>query len=300
MDRIKHLPNPFEPVAAFHESELGSDGRMLDTATILIANRECPFRCIYCDLWKHTLDTPTPVGAVPQQIATAFEQLGRSEFEQVKLYNAGNWFDGQAIPKRDHIAIADLLQSCERVVIENHPKLCDERVLAFRDLVPGKLEIALGVETVDDAILRRLDKSLTLADSELAIEFLRRHAIDVRAFLLFPPPYQTGDIVTPAVHAVEWCLARETTAVVLIPLRVDSGIMPQLVSEGVARKPLLEEIESVAAHFSNGTGARLGRVFIDLWDADQHFRAEPNFETRLARLRRFNETQVFDGPQVFK
>lgn len=296
MERIKTPVDPFQPVAAFCESERGPCGQQLDTATVQIANHECPFRCIYCDLWKHTLDVPTPAGAVPAQIDRAFEQLGRQEFSQVKLYNAGNWFDGKAIPTSDHQEIAARLQSAERVIVENHPKLCDERVLAFRDLLPGQFEIAIGVETVDDAVLSRLDKSMTTADTERAVAFLRSHDIDVRAFVLFPAPYVTEATHEAAIETVEWCFQRGATVVVLIPLRTTTGQMPELFSKGLARSPRLEELEAVARWFTENGRPQYEshqRLFFDLWDASMHFSYSERVSERVAKLQRFNETQVF-------
>lgn len=288
----KAIIDPFRPVAAFAEQELGPDGTLQRSATILIANRECPFRCIYCDLWKHTLDEPTPEGAVPRQIDVAFEELGSTDFDQVKLYNAGNWFDGKAIPETDYQAIADRLRSFKRVIIENHPKLCDERVLRFRDMLDAQLEIAIGVETIDDSIMHRLDKSMSVADADRAMRFLREADVAIRAFLLFPPPFQINDIVSPALEAIDWCFERGVSSSVLIPLRVADGAMPQLVESRNARMPTLEEIESAVERYRVATAAQSpGRLFVDLWDAEASFGSADNAAARIERLRRFNDTQ---------
>ncbi len=39
---------------AFVEQEPDATGRPLNVATLLLTNRECPFRCLMCDLWKNT------------------------------------------------------------------------------------------------------------------------------------------------------------------------------------------------------------------------------------------------------
>lgn len=298
MSRKKPIIDPFRPIAAFAERELGPCGQFLETATILIANSECPFRCIYCDLWQHTLDEPTPHSAVPEQIDVALRELefnappNMARLDQVKLYNAGNWFDGKAIPETDHAAIATRLSGVNRVVIENHPKLCDERVLGFRDRLDGQLEIAIGVETVDEVIMARLDKAVTVAGTERAIEFLQSNGIDVRAFLLFPPPFQTNDIVTPAVESARWCFERGVTAAVLIPLRTSTGIMPQLVEQGDARQPRLDELESAVEAILPYVNRNKGqRLFVDLWDAETHFVDAADASCRIENLHQFNDSQ---------
>jgi len=65
-------------------------------ATIFLTNRECPWRCVMCDLWKNTLIDSVPLGAIPSQIDYALARLPAAR--QIKLYNSGSFFDTQAIP----------------------------------------------------------------------------------------------------------------------------------------------------------------------------------------------------------
>ncbi|MFN0008588.1 MAG: radical SAM protein [Planctomycetota bacterium] len=109
----------------------------MSVATILITNRECPWKCVFCDLWKNTLDETVPSGAIPEQIRTALVDLPAARW--IKLYNAGSFFDPRAIPPGDVPAITDLLGSFDRVIVECHPALIDEgagsSVIRFRDLL---------------------------------------------------------------------------------------------------------------------------------------------------------------------
>ena len=104
-------------------------------ATIFLTNKECTYRCTMCDLWKNTLDAPTPRGAIPEQIRWALERLPAAR--RIKLYNAGSFFDRAAIPPEDHAAIAELVRGFDRVVVECHPALVGDNVLRFRDLLGG-------------------------------------------------------------------------------------------------------------------------------------------------------------------
>src|SRR5271166_3151981 len=84
-------PDPWRPHAAIVEPERTRDGTVEDVATIFLTNRECPFRCVMCDLWKYTTSERVPDGAIVAQIARALADLPPAR--HIKLYNAGNFFD---------------------------------------------------------------------------------------------------------------------------------------------------------------------------------------------------------------
>ena len=93
----KNTLDPYRPWAMFVEPERTAAGVVEDVATVFLTNRECPFRCLMCDLWKNTLDDRVPTGAIPVQIRYAIEMLPPAK--HIKLYNSGNFFDAQAIPR---------------------------------------------------------------------------------------------------------------------------------------------------------------------------------------------------------
>ena len=50
----KNVLDPAHPYAALWEEEAGPGGDQISTATIFLTNRECPYRCLMCDLWQNT------------------------------------------------------------------------------------------------------------------------------------------------------------------------------------------------------------------------------------------------------
>ena len=51
-----------EPYAFLLEDECDPNGQVAPVATLFLTNRECPFRCTMCDLWRNTLDEPVTPG----------------------------------------------------------------------------------------------------------------------------------------------------------------------------------------------------------------------------------------------
>ena len=296
--------DPTRPYAAVFEEELDADGVLAPTAVVFITNRECPFRCVMCDLWRNTLDETVPPGAIAGQIRAALREL--PPVRQIKLYNAGSFFDPAAIPPSDDDEIARLVSGFDRVIVEAHPGFLTgdyaERCLRLRDRLRDRsrsfrlkakatLEVAVGLETAHPETLARLNKRMTVASFRKAAAFLAGHEIDLRVFILLNPPFLSGG------EAIAWAqrsidLAADCGAVVcsVIPTRSGNGAMEAL--DGAVERPRLPALERVV-EYGISTG-RL-RVFADLWDAGQFFDCECS-PARRDRLQHINRTQTVPPP----
>src|SRR5438105_13665339 len=67
--------DPFKPHAFLVEEERAESGEIVSVATIFLTNRECPWRCLMCDLWKNTVTETVAPGAIPAQIDYALAEL---------------------------------------------------------------------------------------------------------------------------------------------------------------------------------------------------------------------------------
>ncbi|HEX5442352.1 MAG TPA: radical SAM protein [Pirellulales bacterium] len=288
----KNRVDPRRPYAFHVERERAACGAVVDVATIFLTNRECPWRCLMCDLWKNTTDQSVPVGALPEQIDFALSRLPAAR--HVKLYNSGNFFDAAAVPPADHPAIADRVRHFERVVVENHPKLCGEACVRFRDLLGKPLEVAMGLETIHPEVLPRLNKQMTLDDFSRAADFLRNHEINIRAFILLRPPFldeRSG--LEWAVRSVGWAFQRGVECCAIIPTRGGNGIMDQLHAAGEFAPPALPSLERSLAE---GLALNQGRVLVDLWDIERLFDCPTCSPARADRLSRMNLSQTIEPP----
>src|SRR4051794_4983355 len=62
------LRDPWMSPGVTIEHERAADGRVVRTATVFLTGRECPWRCVMCDLWRFTTAEDTPRGAIPAQV----------------------------------------------------------------------------------------------------------------------------------------------------------------------------------------------------------------------------------------
>jgi uncharacterized Fe-S cluster-containing MiaB family protein len=280
--------DPFRAYSAIWEEEPDAAGVLTPTAVVLLTNRECPFRCVMCDLWVNTLDRSVPAGAIQAQIRSALATLPPSR--QIKLYNAGSFFDPKAIPAADDEAIAQEVRDFDRVIVEAHPAFLAgvyrDRCVAFRHRLRGRLEVAIGLETAHPGVLARLNKRMTLDSFQRAAGFLEASDIDLRVFILLNPPF------LPAAEGVEWACrsldlaaACGATAASIIPTRGGNGAMEALGPD--VSRPRVNGLEQVVEY---GLSLRGMRVFADLWDVER-FHDCACSPARSERLRVMNRTQ---------
>ena len=280
------------PYAFLVESEAApAGGDPAKVTTIFLTNRECPWRCLMCDLWRNTLEHSVTPGSITEQIRYALAHLPSAPRERahLKLYNAGSFFDDNAVPPADYPEIARLSNGYCRTIVESHPALVGPRCLEFRDLLTGQLEVAMGLETAHPQILERLNKRMTLEQFRAAACFLRQHAIDLRVFILVRPPWLSEEEgVEWAQRSIDFAFDCGATVCSLIPTRAGNGAMEALASSGEFTPPSLVSLERALEY---GLQCKAGRVFVDLWELEKFCRCPDCSQARVDRIREMNASQ---------
>lgn len=283
----KNSVDPGRPYSWLVEKERTFSGKIEDTGIIFLTNRECPFHCLMCDLWKNTTDVSVPAGAIPGQIEWALNQM--PDVKHLKLYNSGSFFDKRAIPAEDYKRIASLLSSFETVIVESHPRLVSEKCLIFRDMLKPDLQIAIGLETVNTEILRKLNKQMTLDDFSYAVSYLTKHEIRSRAFILLRPPFLSeSEGIYWAERSIDFAFGNGVECCTIIPVRPGNGALDLLIEKGDFSLPEIQSLETVLEY---GIGLNKGRVFADVWDLSLFSGCRKCIDNRTNRLISMNNSQ---------
>ena len=292
--RIRGLrpPKPTVDVWRAHgtalDEERRPDGTLERALTVFLAGAECPFTCAFCDLWRWTIDGPTPRGALPHQLREALSSASSPLPERLKLYNASNFFDSRAVPVDDWPELASLAAPFRGVTVESHATTIGPHVLDFARRLPGRLEVAVGLETIHPRALGELNKRMTLDRFDRAAEFLAAHDVDLRVFVLLGAPF------VPASESMEWTVrtahyaaARGASMVAVIPVRGGNGELERLAAEGDFVAPSLRDLEgALDACLSPARTV----VTADLWDAERLPGCESCRAERVRRMERINRT----------
>jgi archaeosine synthase beta-subunit len=290
----KNQVDPLKPYAWLVEDERAASGKVEATAIIFLTNRECPYHCLMCDLWKNTTNESVPAGSIPHQIEWALNQM--PEARHLKLYNSGSFFDERAIPLEDYVRIASLVSHFETVIVESHPRLINHKCLKFRDMLKPELQVALGLETVHPEILLKLNKRMTLEDFKNTVQFLTRHEIQSRAFILLRPPFLAeSDGILWAQRSLDFAFRIGVECCTVIPVRYGNGAMEKLMEMGLYSPPDIRSLEKVLEY---GIGLHAGRVFADVWDIGLFSSCKKCTDKRTSRLIDMNLSQMIPDPVV--
>lgn len=301
--RIRALrpPKPIADPERAHgflvEEERRPGGAVEQTLTAFLTGAECPFTCSFCDLWRYTIEGGTPEGALTRQVTSvlAGARAAHSRLDRLKLYNASNWFDRRAVPPRDSAEIAALASPFAAVTVESHANTVGAATLEFANRLDGRLEVAMGLETIHPVAAAQLNKRLDLSTFDRAAGFLAEHDIDLRVFVLLGVPYvPAAESVEWAVQSAEYAASRGAAVVSIIPVRGGNGELERLAADGAFVAPTLRELEAALERSLSITPAV---VTADLWDIERLAACGGCRAARVARMHRMQLTGMAE-PRV--
>jgi archaeosine synthase beta-subunit len=283
----KDFIDPYRAHGCVVEDERRPNGVIERVATIFLAGAECPFTCSFCDLWRGTIDGPTPAGALTTQVEGVLA-LGDIKCDRLKLYNSSNFFDKRAVPADDLRAIAELAAPFRSVTVESHANTIGPAALDFAAEISGRLEIAVGLETIHPVAASQLNKRLDLARFDRAARFLLDNDIDLRVFVLLGAPHiPVHESVLWTVRTVEYAADRGASVVSIIPVRGGNGEIERLHARGEFTPPTLLQLEEALDRCAH---IRCSVVTADLWDVERLPACEHCRGARVERMRHFNLT----------
>ena len=282
--------DPYTAHGSLIEDERRPDGTLERALTVFLAGAECPFMCSFCDLWQYTIDGQTPAGALTTQLENILHAHGRPMANRLKLYNASNFFDQRAVPAEDVDGIARLAAPFAAVTVESHASTIGPKTLEFAGQLAGRLEVAVGLETIHPVAVARLNKRLDLARFDSAARCLSDNGVDLRVFVLLGTPHvPVQESVEWTVRTVEYAVERGASFVSVIPVRGGNGEMERLLALSEFTPPTLRQLEEALDRCLQFKGSV---VCADLWDAELLAPCEVCARRRIDRLRRVNITGI--------
>ncbi|GAC1652130.1 MAG: hypothetical protein NVS4B3_13920 [Gemmatimonadaceae bacterium] len=288
--------DPYTAHGSLVEDERRPGGMVERALTVFLAGAECPFTCSFCDLWRWTIGGPTPAGALTTQLADVLNAQVRPRPDRLKLYNASNFFDRRAVPAEDIPMIAELAAPFAGVTVESHANTIGAATVEFAQRIAGRLEVAIGLETVHPTASLKLNKRLDLTRFDRAAQLLGDNGIDLRVFVLLGAPHvRPEESVEWAVRSAEYAAQRGAAIVSIIPVRGGNGELERLTALGEFAPPTLRHLEQALDHCR-----RIAPTVVtaDLWDTDRLSGCALCRPDRVERMRRINVHGRVETPLV--
>jgi anaerobic magnesium-protoporphyrin IX monomethyl ester cyclase len=198
---------PVEKIPTLAEQ---GDGGETKSLVYWETSRGCPYRCSFCSSATESLR------AFPmQRVLSDLELLCTLRNKTVKLldrsFHLGKQRTSELLRR-----FADTPQGLRFHLELNPDRISDEAMAIFRDCEPGKFQFEIGLQSLDDQVLRRIDRCMdvdkALANIRILVE-QRRHPVHLdlivglpgesgelcarsldRTFLLYPDHLQLGTL----------------------------------------------------------------------------------------------------------
>lgn len=156
--------------------------------TIILRSKGCHWnKCLMCG-YSQDADSSVASKNLQNQFDYALGKFDE-EFDIVKIFTSGSFFDEREIPEdiREYIyqKVAD--NGVKKLSVESRPEFITSDKLIGYDVVP---EVGIGLETSNDFIREHsINKGFTFEDFRKAASLLKEENAMVKVYLLLKPPF---------------------------------------------------------------------------------------------------------------
>ena len=285
-----------EAVAAWKEKEF-LDAKPVDAGVIVLRTTGCDhYRSGGCSMCGYNVESAA--GVTPENILTQFEKAMKTlaGVKMLKIYTSGSFLDERELPR--NVAKHILSTSAEdnvRVLFETRPEFVTPASLNEVLSSNENLEIALGLESMNDRVLRySINKGFSRADYEAAAKAIAEAGIDLRTYILLKPPFLTeAEAIADSIESIKYA-SRFSRTISLNPVNVQKGTLVERLWRNWAYRPpwLWSVLEVLKGAHSDGmrlvcepTGGGKERGAHNCGSCD---------ETILASIKAYSESQDID------
>ncbi len=244
-------PREFDPreyISTWTEKDL-LHGKVVDAWVIIFRTRGCYWaRASGCSMCGYVNDVAQEVA--PADILHQLDVVQKKHDSQpmVKVYTSGNFFDDHEVPPDVRAEILTQLgDRCDKVIVETLAHLVRRDQLEDALRFVDELEIALGLESTSDDVLRyAVNKVWGLKEHARAASLAHEVGATVKTYLLIKPPFLTErEAIEDAVRSGHEA-DPYTDTVSFNPVNVQSRtIVDRLFRHGEYRPPWLWSVVEV-------------------------------------------------------
>jgi radical SAM enzyme (TIGR01210 family) len=189
-----------KPLASWRGKER-YENDLLECLTLILKSGGCSWSACRMCSYRHERyqaeSCATLLGYLKAQLAWVMNEYDPKEYQMVKIFTSGSFFDPREVPPEFLTDIASAFRG-KLVIAETRPEFVREEVLGqfIETLDDGSwktpLYCAIGLETSNDVIREKcINKGFTFADFRSAAQRAHKAGAGVKAYLLFKPLFLT-------------------------------------------------------------------------------------------------------------
>ena len=278
MTKIKPKHREWEPrkyVKCWSERETNGQNEMpLDAFVVVLATKGCSWaKNIPCFMCGYPFDGSSE-NATQEDIISQFQSALKNYKNEpvIKIYTSGSFLDEEELSRecaRKILETAD--KSAKKIIVESRPEYITPESLKIREGLTAEFEIALGLESADDEILKFcVNKGFTFETFKKSAQICKEHNVKVRVYLMLKLPFLTElRAMEDVINSIKK-VANYAETISINPLTIQKQtLVERLYNNNELRAPflwsLVECLKVGKAHFKGnlvsypvGAGSRFG------------------------------------------
>ena len=186
------------------------------------------------------------------QFKSALEKFNNEKFELIKIFTSGSFMDDSEVPPESQADIIKIVNelNVNNLLVETRPEfVTDDKLNEFQKLFAGKLQIALGLESSNDKILKySINKGFKFLDYINAVKIIQNFNIFIKTYLLLKPPFLTEhDAIIDVINSIQVLSSNELSNTISInPINIQNfTIVEYLYHRNEYRPPWLWSVVEV-------------------------------------------------------
>ncbi|MFZ3077272.1 MAG: DUF5591 domain-containing protein [Candidatus Aenigmatarchaeota archaeon] len=172
--------------------------------TLLLNSGKCSWgKCFACG-WGRLASPRLGIHELKKIVDDFFHENRNEKIGRLKIFASGSFLDDAQFPKaiRKYVAVKCAALGIE-LVVESRPEFITAGNL--EDFKGAKLTVAIGLESGDDAVLKKYSKGFAAADYIKAANLLHENSFRLRTYLMVGLPFGSADSLKKSVELADKC-----------------------------------------------------------------------------------------------
>jgi len=253
-----------EPTACWVEEEV-LRGEETKALVIIFSTVGCYFAetsgCSMCGYTNESITAKPKIEEINRQFDYAMKKYS-PQTKVLKIFTSGSFFDKREIPEEAQYEILGRAkEKFSKIIVETRSEFVNENMLLKAKDKGGNVEIAIGLESSNDNVLRySVNKGSSFMQFKNACMVANKVGVSVKAYVIVKPPFLTEreGYYDAYCTVKDVCEIENISTISFNPVNVQSyTLVERMYSRGEYRPPWLWTVAKVLLDSKKVVGERI-------------------------------------------